>query len=149
VVAKKHDWELLFRDYLMSPHVSAKTFLREEKGFFQNGSNSFAQNKIRDWDKRKEEIKQAETSRLARKVEIETGLSTEKLLKLKWDCITLLNNKLAKDKDNMPVSEIERIIRIIKTELYEPCVITQGKMETKLDATDKFKEVVINFIDAD
>ena len=46
----------------------------------------------------------------------------------------------------MPVSEIERIIRIIKTELYEPCVITQGKMETKLDATEKFKEVVINYI---
>ncbi len=144
----KHDWDSLFKEFVASEYTQAKAFLREEKGFFKVGNNSSAQEKIKGWTKRKKEIKEAQTAKVVEKMKTEIGLTTEALLTSKWNCIKILNNRL-RNAEELTIRDLETIIRIIKTELYEPTNITQGKMETKLDATEKFKEVVINFIDAD
>ena len=112
---KKYDWVELHREFLASKYSEVSAFFSAQyKDVSVRGGQ--LRSKTRTWNEEKAAIQKAKTENLKEKIKKELGYPTEQLLKIKWNCITILNNRLAKDHNKISVRDLETIIKIISTQ---------------------------------
>lgn len=137
---QKHDWKALKLEFFASDYD-------EVKGFIQDKLRKWNWN-IRDkttWrGKEKQAYKQSIIDRAleerAKKDAKDLEIPLEELKKAKKAVLWLLIRKITaviKNEDEISVSEQERLLKMIKTELWEPTTISKNDTVLKWEPLDE------------
>ena len=141
---QKHDYKQLKLEFFQSDIDEVKVFIESKFGQWKRSWN-FNKN-TRWWSKEKqahkEKILQKALDRKAKEEAKSLEIPTDQLMKAKKTVIWLLMKKLQDSIEswNINIAEQEKILKMIKTELWEPTNIS------KTDATIKSEPIDENLL---
>ena len=137
---QKYDWKALKMEFFASEYEEAKGFIEDKLGKW----NWNIRDKTVGWSKEKQAYKQSIIDKAleerAKKDAKDLEIPLEELKKAKKAVLWLLIKKITKvikEEDVINVAEQEKLLKIIKTELWEPTNISKNDTTVRWEPLDE------------
>lgn len=137
----KYDWQALKLEFFQSDIDEVKSFLNDKKVTYNSVSRKYTKWWYNEKQEYKNKILQQALERRAKEEAKNLEIPVDKLMKAKkaviWLFMQKLEKKLEEKEPDVNVKEFEKILKIIKTELWEPTNISKTDATIKTEPIDE------------
>ena len=137
---QKYDWKALKLEFFASEYDEVKDFIRNKLGIYNRNAVQSTKGRAKDKQAYKQSIIDKALEERAKKDAKDLEIPLEELKKAKKAVLWLLIRKITaviKNEDEITVSEQERLLKMIKTELWEPTTISKNDTVLKWEPLDE------------
>jgi len=137
---QKYDWKALKLEFFASDYDEVKDFIRNKLGIYNRNAVQSTKWRAKDKQAYKQSIIDKALEERAKKDAKDLEIPLEELKKAKKAVLWLLIRKITaviKNEDEISVSEQERLLKMIKTELWEPTTISKNDTVLKWEPLDE------------
>ena len=129
---QKYNWLKLKNDYLMSDIQDVSVFIKQRLGKDTAKDNNIAK-QTKGWKSEKEDLWKRSQDYISDRIKNDYEVAREELIYQKWKTIDLIIKNREKVRS---VTDLGKVLDIIKRELGEPLKIDQSHVEQAVSAEE-------------